>query len=190
MDTLPETLDISAARPGTSSHLYDFSIIDGKVLRFRFDNIQLPNSGTDEAGSYAWVKYRVPQRPNNPVGTRIETHAGIYFDEKAPVLTNTTLHTIGDHFIVTSNQDFQSVYGTLKAYPNPATESVLFELPVSIAEGRFELTNAYGQKVRAEQVSGKQHRFIRHNLAAGVYYYHIAIAGETAWSGKVLLAQE
>lgn len=190
MDTLPEWLDISAARPGTSSHPYDFSIIDGKVLRFRFDNIQLPNSSIDEAGSYGWVKYRVSQQPNNPVGTRIKTYAGIQFDDKAPVMTNTTLHTVGDHFIVTSNHDFQSVYGTLKAAPNPAAESVLFELPLSVVDARFELTNAYGQKVRTAQVNGKQYRFDRDGLASGIYYYHLTLAGATAWSGKVILVDE
>lgn len=189
-DTLPLELDITSVRPGASSHPYDFSIVNDRVVRLRFDNIQLPDSSASQAGSYGWVKYRVAQRPNNPVGTRIITHAGVSFDNRPPVMTNGTLHTIGDHFVSVGNHDPVSAYGQVKVSPNPASDFLLFEWPVSLPEAQLELVNAYGQKVRTAQIGGTQYRLERNQLASGVYYYNIAVGGQTAWTGKVVLTND
>lgn len=88
---------------------------------------------------------------------------------------------------ISSNRDVRSPYGKLKALPNPATEFVLFEWPLQMAEGWLELINAYGQKMHTARISGLQYRFERNVLTPGVYYYRIMNAGNTTWSGKIVL---
>lgn len=71
MDTLSAHLDARKVRPGVSSHRYDFALLDNNVLRFRFDNILLPDSNANEPASHGFIKFRVPQQAGNPDGTVI-----------------------------------------------------------------------------------------------------------------------
>jgi hypothetical protein len=57
------------------------------VLRFIFNNIQLPDSNVNEPASHGLVQFRI--RPRSPLvpGTLIENIANIYFDFNPPVIT-------------------------------------------------------------------------------------------------------
>ena len=63
-------------------------------LNFIFDNIHLPDSTTNEAGSHGYVIFEIKPLAQLPVGTGIGTGAAIYFDYNAPVLTNVVSNTI------------------------------------------------------------------------------------------------
>jgi uncharacterized repeat protein (TIGR01451 family) len=185
LDTLSQHLDAASVRPGASSHDYDFALLDGNVLRFKFDNILLPDSNVNEAASHGFVKFRIPQKADNPDGTLIENSAAIYFDFNEPIITNTTFHTIGDHFVLVKNDE--PAAGVLKVYPNPSIGTVVFELPETMQQGRFELTNNLGQMLRNERISGNQYRFERGLLSAGIYFYKISDGAGQIFTGKILL---
>lgn len=76
-DHLPAELDIRTVRPGTSSHPYDFEILGEGIVRFTFDNIQLPGDMINEVASHGFVKFRAQQMPNLPnglsIGNRVNT---------------------------------------------------------------------------------------------------------------------
>ncbi len=93
-DTLTQDLDILSLRTGTSSHPYQFRMYGPRILEWTFENIQLPDSTTNEPASNGFVKFKIKQKANLPDGTIIENRAGIYFDFEAPVITNTYAHTI------------------------------------------------------------------------------------------------
>ncbi len=92
LDTLSEYLDIESIRLGMVSHDYEF-FIDGdeetRVLRFEFNNINLPDSNTNEPESHGFIKFKIKQMANNPIGTVINNRAAIYFDFNSPIITNT-----------------------------------------------------------------------------------------------------
>jgi len=186
LDTLSAHLQAEAVRPGASSHRYDFAVIDGNVLRFRFDHILLPDSNVNEPASHGFVKFRVPQQVDNPDGTVIENSAAIYFDFNDPIITNTTFHTIGDHFILVQTNDPAGA-AQLRVYPNPAASVAIFELPVQSDRAMFELTDQLGRTIRSDVFSGVQYRFERGQLPAGVYFYKIMMDNQAVYSGKVLL---
>lgn len=186
LDTLSAHLDAQKVRPGVSSHRYDFAVIDGNILRFRFDNILLPDSNVNEPASHGFVKFRVPQQPDNPDGTVIENSAAIYFDFNDPIITNTTFHTIGDHFILVKTDDPAGI-SPLRVYPNPAATVAVFELPHVADRAVFELSDRLGRNIRADVFSGSQYRFERGTLPTGVYLYRIVEAGSVKFAGKVLL---
>ncbi|MEI6409458.1 MAG: T9SS type A sorting domain-containing protein [Bacteroidota bacterium] len=93
LDTLSSALDIVGLEPGASSFPYQLSIDKG-VLRFAFNNINLPHAAANEPGSIGFVKFRVHQKAGNKPGTVIQNRAGIYFDQNPVVMTNTVTHRI------------------------------------------------------------------------------------------------
>jgi len=87
-DTLPATLDMLTFEQGVASHPFNVSFKPGRIVEWRFDNIFLPDSTTDEVGSHGLVKFRIrPRTPLTP-GTVIENIANIYFDFNEPVITD------------------------------------------------------------------------------------------------------
>jgi uncharacterized repeat protein (TIGR01451 family) len=183
-DTLSSHLDAVKARPGTSSHPYSFALLDNNVLRFRFDNIRLPDSTVNEPASHGYIKFHVDQKPDNPDGTHIENRAAIMFDYNQPVMTNTVFHNVGHDFILVS-VDPGLAASAIRVYPNPASESVIFDLPA--AGGLFELTGVSGQVFRSEQITQPSYRFQRNQLAAGMYFYSITMPNQTIYRGKIIL---
>ncbi|MCF8258799.1 MAG: SBBP repeat-containing protein, partial [Flavobacteriales bacterium] len=94
LDTLTTDLNIFTVQSGVSSHPYEFRMYGPRVLEWRFNNILLPDSTTDELGSNGFVAFKVQQVPDLPYGTVIENTANIYFDFEEPVITNTYYHTV------------------------------------------------------------------------------------------------
>lgn len=186
LDTLSTHLVATSVRPGASSHPYDFAVLDGNVLRFRFDHILLPDSNINEPASHGFIKFRASQQPDNPNGTLIENRAAIYFDFNEPVLTNTTFHTIGDHFIMVQTDDPAGAT-PIRVYPNPSASVAIFEMPAHTDRAVFQLTDRLGQSQRSDIFSGRQYRFERGVLPAGVYFYKITVNKQAVYSGKVLL---
>lgn len=93
-DTLAPELD-----PGTIhllgwSHQLDrVAITPGPVMHWYFDNINLPDSGANEAASHGFVSFSI--KPRQPVlpGTVIENTASIFFDFNAAVITEPSILT-------------------------------------------------------------------------------------------------
>ncbi|MGB1032347.1 MAG: T9SS type A sorting domain-containing protein, partial [Flavobacteriales bacterium] len=87
-------LDMSTFNPLFASHDFTTSIDgSGKVI-FTFDNIQLPDSTTDEPGSQGYVVYTISPIAGLTHGDEINNFAEIYFDLNPAIITNTYQHTI------------------------------------------------------------------------------------------------
>ncbi len=186
VDTLSEYLDPRSVRPGASSHPFYFNIVDGNVLRFHFDNIMLPDSNVNKAGSQGFFNFSAAQKPDNPNGTRIENTAHIYFDFNDPIATNTVFHTIGEHFIVLKNEEAAGLQ-PVSIYPNPSTESAVLQLPAELPQARFELFDGTGLRMQEAGFSGRQYRFERGKLPAGIYYFRISLPDRIYAAGKLML---
>ncbi|MGB0424870.1 MAG: DUF7619 domain-containing protein, partial [Flavobacteriales bacterium] len=87
-------LDMSTFNPLFASHDFTTSVdASGKVI-FTFDNIQLPDSTTDEPGSQGYVVYTISPIAGLTHGDEINNFAEIYFDLNPAIITNTYQHTI------------------------------------------------------------------------------------------------
>ncbi len=98
VDTLSEKLDFSTLQIGAVSHPYRFTV-SGKgrpVLTFTFNNINLPDSARDQAGSNGFIQFSIKPVADLPAKTLIENFADIFFDYNPPVRTNTTANRIFD----------------------------------------------------------------------------------------------
>ncbi len=63
VDVLPPELELASVRPGASSHPYTYGVTPEGWLTFTFENIELPDSTTNEAASHGFVRFRASQRP-------------------------------------------------------------------------------------------------------------------------------
>ena len=95
VDTISPYLNVSTLELIYSSH--DGVVIealDPKVLRFRFDGINLPDSASDPIGSKGYIVFQLTPYSGLIDGSIIENRAYIYFDLNPPVITNTTSNTM------------------------------------------------------------------------------------------------
>ncbi|MCB0636291.1 MAG: hypothetical protein KDC54_06720, partial [Lewinella sp.] len=152
-DRLDDHLDITTLVPGASSHPYTYDITRDRRMTFTFNKILLPDSTTNEPASHGFVKFKVRQLPDLPVGTRIENQAAIYFDFNEPIITNTTFHTIGEDFLPSVFVPDMPTAEFLWVYPNPFAETTTLELVDydGVSEVTLQLFDIAGRLVRTVQ---------------------------------------
>ncbi len=184
LDTLSEFLDANSVRPGASSHLYAYDLLENNVLRFSFKNIMLPDSHVNQIASNGFFKFSVKQKANNPDETLLENKAAIYFDFNAPVITNMVYHTIGTHFVQSVGVDAGQKQSDVKIYPNPAGDQLFIEIPSGA--GFLTLRNSQGQLVRNQVITQTITRVGRSNLPAGLYFFTIQDGSKSAIEGKII----
>ncbi len=188
-DTISSNLDPSTIRPGASSHDYDFEVYAGGILKFTFEDILLPGSSTDEAGSHIYVKYRISQKPNNQVGTPLANGTAITFEFDEPVsLIDSTNFVGGLDFLVSTDNIFHPELDAVNVYPNPFSEAATFELATTETFGQLEFTlyDATGREVKRIRFSGNRFELPRTDLTNGMYIYRIESNGTLLSTGKVI----
>jgi hypothetical protein len=89
-------LDLNTFEVILSSHEMNTIVDPDGVVHFQFDNINLPDSVSDEPGSHGFVVYRIKPNANIQGGDEVNNTAYIYFDSNPAIVTNTTYHTIYD----------------------------------------------------------------------------------------------
>ncbi len=187
-DTLSEFLDPATIIPGASSHIYRFDLLETGIAKFSFLNIKLPHEKVDKDGSNGFVKFRIKQRSNNPNGTVIKNRAGIYFDFNAPIITNTTTHTIGENWLLlVPIKEQNTANAEVKIYPNPFSESTTIELNVDYKELKINILDLNGKLIRSEKFNNQQLIFERNGLNSGLYIYEITSQGKRVQQGKIIV---
>ena len=190
-DVISPFLDLTTIVTGASSHAYDFQIINERTVRFVFDNILLPDSTTNLLASNGFVKFKIQQQLDNPLGTMIENKAGIYFDFNEPVITNTVFHEIGKDFIesvVMTTQTPNASGINVTVSPNPFHDFTIFKIDNSdVQQLEFQLYQADGKLLRNEIYDAPTFKFDKKDLRAGMYFYRLSADRMAIGSGKVLV---
>lgn len=119
LDTLSEDLDMNTLTVGAASHEYEFEILEGRILKWFFNDINLPDSTLNEPESHGFVQFKIAPKADLSDKTRITNSASIKFDFNIPIITNTVYNTIDlDYDEAAVEED------RLFLYPNPANEYV------------------------------------------------------------------
>jgi uncharacterized repeat protein (TIGR01451 family) len=168
-DTLDNNLDISTLKMTGYSHAAEFTlnIVNGyPILTVTFNNIQLPDSATNELASHGFLKYEINAKTSLAIGDIISNRASIYFDFNAPVLTNTVqtevVKTVSSGFISAAQAE-------VNIYPNPATESLFIDCKAAKYE-YLEIRNVLGQIVFEAKTFAKETEVKVNNWQSGVYF--------------------
>ncbi len=164
-DTLSDLHDMRTLRFGAASHPYEVVVSDEGALEFRFNNILLPDSNTNEAGSHGYLRYSVEFRDDTELGSAIENRAAIYFDFNDPVITNTVRNTLSSPVDVGRQTEALA----LSIYPNPVSDVLVLQSEL-LPGARISIVNRLGQTVaHSRQGPETRARLEVGDLPAGVY---------------------
>ncbi|MBC7383040.1 MAG: T9SS type A sorting domain-containing protein [Bacteroidia bacterium] len=170
-DTLSPNVNINTFEMLGASHNYNIDILPGNVLRWKFNNIMLADSGTNEPASHGYIQYRIKRTNNNAPGTQIKNTAYIYFDFNAPVVTNTAINTIET---ITGIHSQSANENGWNVYPNPSTGALYIVNSSMLKEyGQIQVLNAMGQIVMEESMNGNYKNIELSKLNNGIYFVKI-----------------
>ena len=182
VDSLSDNLDMKTLRIGTYSHDMEYAI-KGNRMTFTFNNINLPDSTTNEPESHGLFTYFVMQKPGLQPLDRIENTAFIYFDYNAPIVTNTTVNTIANPTNVHDATELE--HGSARVYPNPFDDNVNLSINLNKDQSiAYEIYDITGKLVESKQlgfVNSGASTFVLPNsklTAKGVYYLKLNVDGD------------
>jgi uncharacterized repeat protein (TIGR01451 family) len=149
LDTLDVDLDPATLQVLGSSHACRVLLQTDGVLRFTFEGINLPDSGTDFLGSQGYVRFTIKHFNGLPEGTRLYNTAEIYFDSNPAVVTNTTLNTLTYGILNGLAEEADVEADALAVYPNPAQSNATVHMgPAFAGRVNVSLFNAAGTLVQ------------------------------------------
>lgn len=180
-DSISPFLDPTTFQMLGASHNYDIEITPGKVIRWDFYNIMLPDSNSNEPASHGYIHYKIKQKANNPIGSKIKNTAYIYFDFNPPVITNTTINTIDISTGIKNNID----YPQLNLIPNPTNG--LINLTSNNDIDKIELLNITGQILLSTTVREKDYQINLDGFSEGVYFVKVMQSNGLCITKKVIL---
>lgn len=167
VDTLESYFDPASITINGASHDYSFNVSDNNVIAWTFDNILLPDSGANYAGSQGFVNFSIDVDPTLQVGDIIDNDAEIYFDFQLPV------HTNHAQTAIVSVLGVEELFGketSLSIYPNPARN--LFYIENSVNEKQdVKLIDATGRIIKSISLQPETKAEVRaDSLAPGIYF--------------------
>lgn len=119
-NVLDDNFEWDTFEPLASSHDYVVAR-QGNLLEYRFDEIYLADSTSDEPASHGYVTYRIKPKSSVVLGDTFESTADIYFDFNAAVVTNTANTEIIELLGVD-----QYTVNNFVLYPNPVSDRLYF----------------------------------------------------------------
>ncbi|MEN0002660.1 MAG: T9SS type A sorting domain-containing protein [Bacteroidota bacterium] len=125
LDTLAAQFDVSTIRLGAASHPFQFSMFEDHILEFRFNDILLPDSTTNNAASQGFVNFSIELKEEVLIGEVISNDAAIYFDFNDPIITNDLM--LMYDFPTSVLAPDNSREDQLIVFPNPANTHLYFK---------------------------------------------------------------
>ena len=163
-------LELRTFQVQSTSHPYELGFIEeGRILRWAFDDIQLPDSFVNQQGSNGFIRYSIDLAEKN-IGTRFTNQADIYFDYNSPIATNEAINTLKDF----SSAVFDKVY----------TEAC--EDEIIISEGGIVLSFPDEKVIRMRVFDLLGRELLHHNIVS----YETSIEPGLRYPGFYLIAIE
>ena len=188
-DRLSPDLDWATLRPLAASHPFTSSLSENGLLEFRFENILLPDSATNQAGSQGFVSFLVHLRAGLPLNTVVGNTAEIYFDLNPPITTNTV--RVRRYDGTSSVNALAEAGASIQFYPNPFSESLYFRWNDSrdaspIRLELWDMTQRFLRSVRLPD--GETGDLKIPGLESGLYLYRLVREGDQTvlGSGKLI----
>lgn len=189
IDTLTEGLEVASLILGQMSHEGQVQISDQGVIRWVFDNIQLPDSLRDEPNSHGYVMFRIVPKTTLKGGTPLRNTAYIQFDYNPFIATNTVLNTLAQ-----SRPSDHSEDNRLVIAPNPLAENGWI-YPMNeigdfstIAGKSLELFSLDGRLIRSQNLdNASPWKIEREGLQAGLYLLKIKDKNGKTYHGKLMV---
>lgn len=151
IDTLSSDLDLSTFRMVAASHGYNLQIIEGRILRWTFSNINLSGTEGDKFRRSGFVRFAISPKVGISELIPITNQAHVYYDGDQPYTTNITV--LGAEDLVTDILSDQFMHTVPWCYPNPAKDELTIRLPV---EGKLQVYDNKGILLLEEAFTGNK----------------------------------
>jgi uncharacterized repeat protein (TIGR01451 family) len=176
-DHLETNLNPATVQLIASSHFCYWRLKSGGELEFTFDNIGLEPQET------GFVKFSVEANRTLELNDQIANTAKIYFDFNAPIITNTVKTTVST---VSATDLHAAKPYRITMSPNPTKGIIHVNLPDAalVLATRLEVTDAQGQVLKSEPLSGTRQIIDLSKYAAG--YYQVTLRDA---SGGILASE-
>lgn len=171
-DTLSDNLDLSTVQVTGASHEHTAQLI-GNVLVVSFNNINLPDSGANNAASQGYFNMEAKLKPGLLSGTQILNTAYIYFDFNQPIVTNTVVNTLFN--LATGLEDLSLSFDLM---PNPANNQVRIKGEFD-AGAVYEVVDALGRTLISAKMPTTGTNIDVSNLNSSVYLVKIKSGQKT-----------
>ncbi len=173
LDTLPAILDPRTLEMLQASHPYILEFPAQNVLKWRFENINLADSASNEAASHGFILFRIKTKTGLAVGEEARNRCGIYFDFNAPVVTNWAVTRFVDAL---KTKDEKPFFLNFKISPNPTDG--LFRARFFVEKGMIATVRLVDEKGATARYFGQKRldagenalEFDGSGLAAGAYF--------------------
>ncbi|HRG22253.1 MAG TPA: T9SS type A sorting domain-containing protein [Saprospiraceae bacterium] len=152
-------LDRNSLQFIASSHPCNLQLY-GDVFEVDFPSIYLPSKSQNEDLSQGFLTYSIQTKEGLPDNTVIGNYAEIYFDQNAPILTNTVTNTLKDVIVATKDEEATL---PLVWFPNPVQNQLCLQLEELSKDVTLEVFNQLGQRIY--QSTGLCHQL--HHLPSG-----------------------
>jgi hypothetical protein len=180
-------LDMSTLNILETSHPFKLEVKNRNQLAFIFDNILLLDSFKNEPLSHGYVRFSISPKKDIALGAEIKNQAAIYFDFNKPVITNTTLHTIGRNFLALKSQEVFVPKVSVSLRPNPMQQEAILEVfGYENARLQLEIVDILGHVVSSQSTDNQQFNISRNSLSAGLYFYRLIHEKRIIASGKMI----
>jgi uncharacterized repeat protein (TIGR01451 family) len=184
LDTISPNLDASSIEVIAHSHPMTYSLLLGNILRFNFDNINLPDSNSNEPASHGYVTYHIKQSPTIAHLAQITNTAYIYFDFNQPVVTNTTLNTM-DMFLGTPS--INNINDATSLFPNPAYQDCIIRF-VDNGKKTISISDVSGKETYRISTTDKSYLLDIKDLENGIYLVKIIDDNNQVKTGKLIVS--
>lgn len=167
-DVIDASLDLNTFLMERSSDNYELAT-NGNTFTWKFFNINLPDSNTNEPQSHGFIEYSIKPKTGLPDGTIINNTADIYFDFNPAVVTNITTNQI-DLSFATQDHSNNRCEGL---FPNPANQFIYFScIEKQLAGARVTIYTLTGQMVYSDDLKD-DHMVPVASFSPGLYFIKI-----------------
>lgn len=176
-------LDVLSLNVIGYSHAFDLSFIEeGRILRWSFNDIDLPDSTSNLLESNGFIKYVINLKTQD-IGTVFTNRADIFFDFNLPITTNTTINTLAEEVVnVFDIPGVKRCDYEVKVIEN----NLLLHFP-EVNKYKIAIYDMNGRRLFASLVHHKDAGIAIDNLPTGIYV--VSVASERCSGAKTFFVK-
>jgi uncharacterized repeat protein (TIGR01451 family) len=191
-DQIDTTLNFSTLRFVAASHeVTSFALRPGGLLEVVFENINLPDSLSNEPESHGFVAFAIQRNKNYRHDDEVKNIAAIYFDFNEPIFTNEVIFKVAEDPIVSTKNIEGKENRELSIYPNPTND--IFTVSTAgkaYGSGILKILDSNGKILKVRKITDL-HQLILFNasgFAPGMYIVQVSTQKVTL-NGKIIIVK-
>ncbi|MBK7683014.1 MAG: T9SS type A sorting domain-containing protein [Bacteroidetes bacterium] len=174
IDTLSPHLDIESFNLLSMSHNGEVSIDENRVLRAKFNEINLLWESVNSLASQGYMQFSILPKQSLPEFTLVKNSALIVFDSNPYILTNEVFNTFVTTYPTTALNQLQKDASKISIYPNPSKNyfSISFDQTVNL-EYEVTLIDISGKILQSWKSNEQNPTFSLEAINAGFYLIQV-----------------